>query len=121
MAVRDSKVFKLGSAAEILRYAGPETIRIDAKGRTIIPGVINVHTHIHDGAMNGWVADNPDTTAVKVFRVRAKPGEIRKNLETLMKERMGNIRLGSGASFICPIHPLAQVGERAMTFCEKRI
>ena len=120
MAVRDSRVFKLGSAAEILRYAGPETTRIDAKGRTIIPGVINVHTHIHDGAMNGWVADNPNTTAVKVFRVPGKDRvEIRKNLETLMKERMGNIKPGQWSFFYLPNPSFGTGGGEGYDFLRK--
>ena len=120
MAVRDSRVFKLGSAAEILRYVGPETTRIDAKGRTIIPGVINVHTHIHDGAMNGWVADNPNTTAVKVFRVPGKDRvEIRKNLETLMKERMGNIKPGQWSFFYLPNPSFGTGGGEGYDFLRK--
>ena len=101
--MRDKRIFKLGTNQEILRLAGPDTVRIDAKGRTVIPGVINVHTHIHDGAMNKWVDDNPNTTAVKVFRVPGKNlVEIRRNLEVLMKERMGNIKPGQWSFFYLP-------------------
>ena len=103
LAVRDKKIFKLGTDQEVLRYAGPDTARIDAKGRTVIPGVINVHTHIHDGAMNKWVDANPNTTAVKVFRVQGQSrAEIRKNLEVLMKERMGSVKPGQWSFFYLP-------------------
>ena len=103
IAVRDKKIFKLGTDQEVLRYAGPDTVRIDAKGRTVIPGVINVHTHIHDGAMNKWVDANPNTTAVKVFRVQGQSrAEIRKNLEVLMKERMGSVKPGQWSFFYLP-------------------
>jgi len=103
IAVRDKKIFKLGADQEVLRYAGPDTVRIDAQGRTLIPGVINVHTHIHDGAMNKWVDANPNTTAVKVFRVQGKDrAEIRRNVEVLMRERMGNIKPGQWSFFYLP-------------------
>jgi predicted amidohydrolase YtcJ len=103
IAVRDKKIFKLGTDQEVLRYAGPDTVRIDAQGRTLIPGVINVHTHIHDGAMNKWVDANPNTTAVKVFRVQGKDrAEIRRNVEVLMRERMGNIKPGQWSFFYLP-------------------
>lgn len=103
IAVRDKKIFKLGTDQEVLRYAGPDTVRIDAKGRTIIPGVINVHTHIHDGAMNKWVDANPNTTAVKVFRVEGQSrAEIRKNVEVLMRERMGSVKPGQWSFFYLP-------------------
>ena len=103
IAVRDKKIFKLGTDQEVLRYAGPDTVRIDAQGRTLIPGVINVHTHIHDGAMNKWVDANPNTTAVKVFRVQGQNrAEIRRNVEVLMRERMGNIQPGQWSFFYLP-------------------
>ncbi|MDA2934239.1 amidohydrolase family protein, partial [Acidobacteria bacterium AH-259-D05] len=111
MAVRGTQVWKLGRNDEILRYAGPETIRVDAKRRTIIPGIINVHTHIHDGAMNKWIDANPTTTAVKVFRVPGKDrAEIRKNVEVLMKERMGNIKPGQWTFFYLPRPPFGTGG-----------
>ena len=111
VAIRDKRIFKLGTNREILRLAGPDTVRIDAKGRTVIPGVINVHTHIHDGAMNKWVDANPTTTAVKVFRVPGKNRvEIRRNLEVLMKERMGNIKPGQWSFFYLPNPPFGTGG-----------
>lgn len=103
IAIRNKKIFWLGTDEEVLRYAGPDTVQIDAKGRTVIPGIINVHTHIHDNAMNKWVAANPNTTAVKVFRVQGKDrGEIRKNVEVLMRERMGSIKPGQWSFFYLP-------------------
>ncbi len=103
IAVRDKKIFKLGTDQEVLRYAGPDTVRIDAKERTLIPGVINVHTHIHDNAMNKWVDANPTTAAVKVFRVQGQNrAEIRRNVEVLMRERMGNIKPGQWSFFYLP-------------------
>ncbi|MCH8818882.1 MAG: amidohydrolase family protein [Acidobacteria bacterium] len=117
IAVRDKRIFKLGTDQEILRYAGPDTVRIDAQGRTLIPGVINVHTHIHDGAMNKWVDANPNTTAVKVFRVQGKDRvEIRRNLEVLMRERMGNIKPGQWSFFYLPNPPFGTGGGEGYDF-----
>ena len=117
VAVRNNRIFKLGTNQEILRLAGPDTVRIDARGRTVIPGVINVHTHIHDNAMNKWVAANPNTTAVKVFRVPGKNRvEIRRNLEVLMKERMGNIKPGQWSFFYLPNPPFGTGGGEGYDF-----
>ncbi len=111
MAVRDSKVWKLGTNDQILRYAGPDTVRVDARGKTVIPGIINVHTHIHDHSMNSWIDANPTTTAVKVFRVPGKDrAEIRKNVEVLMKERMENIKPGQWTFFYLPRPPFSTGG-----------
>src|SRR5579864_5863955 len=45
IAVRDRKIQALGNNDEILSYAGPKTQKIDVKGRTVIPGIIDPHTH----------------------------------------------------------------------------
>jgi len=50
LAVRDNKVFKVGSNDEILRLAGSNTRRIDLKGRSLIPGLIDTHNHVQAGA-----------------------------------------------------------------------
>ena len=103
MAIRGTRIWKLGTNNEILQFAGPDTLRVDAKGRTVIPGAINVHTHLHDGAMSQWIDANPNTAAVKVFRVPGQSRvEIRRNLEVLMKERMGNVQPGQWSFFYLP-------------------
>ena len=47
MAVRDHRILTLGSNSEIRPLAGPNTQMIDAKGRTVLPGLIDSHTHPH--------------------------------------------------------------------------
>src|SRR5690606_14553123 len=45
VAVSDGKIVAVGTSAEIAaKYRGKETI--DARGRAVIPGLINTHTHI---------------------------------------------------------------------------
>ena len=60
IAIRDRKIQALGSNAEILSYAGPNTTKIDVKGRTVIPGIVDPHTHIHNGAVGEWVSNHPE-------------------------------------------------------------
>src|ERR1041385_849981 len=45
MAVRDGKIFKIGNNAAIQALAGPQTAKIDLKGRTVLPGFIMTHEH----------------------------------------------------------------------------
>ncbi len=45
MAIRDDKVWRLGTDLEIRELAGPQTQLVDLKGRTVTPGLIDVHTH----------------------------------------------------------------------------
>jgi predicted amidohydrolase YtcJ len=44
-AVRGGKFVAVGSNEEVRRLAGPQTRLIDARGRTVIPGIIDTHVH----------------------------------------------------------------------------
>lgn len=45
IAVRDGKVLKVGNDNAILKLAGPKTRKINLKGRSLIPGLIDSHSH----------------------------------------------------------------------------
>ncbi|MCZ6485484.1 MAG: amidohydrolase family protein [Acidobacteria bacterium] len=63
MAVRDRRILVLGSTDEINELKGPETQVIDLKGRTVLPGIIDSHTHPHLWLYNHFGSDpdfNPD-------------------------------------------------------------
>jgi predicted amidohydrolase YtcJ len=45
IAVRDGKVFEIGTTADIRALAGPQTQQIDLKGRTVLPGFSMTHEH----------------------------------------------------------------------------
>jgi predicted amidohydrolase YtcJ len=45
MAIRDDRVYAMGTTAEIKEYVGPSTQTIDLKGRLAIPGFIESHGH----------------------------------------------------------------------------
>ncbi|HEY3687779.1 MAG TPA: amidohydrolase [Streptosporangiaceae bacterium] len=46
VAVRDGRVVAVGRAADVEAAAGPDARRIDAGGRTVLPGLIDVHNHL---------------------------------------------------------------------------
>jgi predicted amidohydrolase YtcJ len=50
IAITGNKITAVGSDANVLKQAGPNTTRIDLKGRTVIPGLIDDHLHI----MGNW-------------------------------------------------------------------
>jgi predicted amidohydrolase YtcJ len=45
MAIRDGRVFALGSNQEMLGLAGPQTRIMDVQGKTVVPGFIDTHVH----------------------------------------------------------------------------
>ncbi len=51
VAIRDGRFLAVGSEAEV-RAAAPDATVIDARGRRIIPGLIDSHTHIIRGGLN---------------------------------------------------------------------
>ena len=55
VAVRGDQILAVGTNNEILRLVGPDTIRIDLKGRTLTPGLI--HTHVHQESPGGYGSD----------------------------------------------------------------
>jgi len=46
LAVRDGRLVFVGSARGALALAGPRTQRLDAAGRTVIPGMVDAHAHL---------------------------------------------------------------------------
>ena len=54
VAIRGNQFSAVGQNQDILNLAGPNTTTIDLKGRTVIPGLIDTHTHIHDYAERAY-------------------------------------------------------------------
>ena len=52
VAVRGDQILAVGTNNEILRLAGPDTVSIDLKGKTVTPGII--HTHVHQESPGGY-------------------------------------------------------------------
>jgi predicted amidohydrolase YtcJ len=46
LAVKDGRIYSVGFDADILSLKNSETKIIDARGRRLIPGIIDAHTHV---------------------------------------------------------------------------
>lgn len=46
MAVRDGKILAVGEDVEVTALAGPETRKIELRGKTVVPGFIDSHLHL---------------------------------------------------------------------------
>lgn len=53
LAIAGEKILAVGTDAEVRRLAGPDTRVIDLEGRTVIPGLIDNHSHM-TGAARTW-------------------------------------------------------------------
>jgi predicted amidohydrolase YtcJ len=83
VAVRGEQIVAVGSNQEIAQLAGPNTRKIDLRGKAVVPGMIDNHMHLLRAA-NTWTQelrwDGVDTRkrAIELLRARAKavgPGE----------------------------------------------
>jgi predicted amidohydrolase YtcJ len=58
LAVRGDRILALGTDAEVRAFAGPGTRVLDLGGRTVLPGLIDTHTHAFDACrarVSGWL------------------------------------------------------------------
>ena len=46
VAIEGDRILRVGSDSEIIRLSSPSTRRIDLRGRTVIPGLIDNHMHL---------------------------------------------------------------------------
>ena len=55
VAVSDGTILFVGSAADVEKYRGTDTVDIDLAGRTLSPGFIDGHAHVAQfGVAGGW-------------------------------------------------------------------
>ncbi|MCI0387758.1 MAG: amidohydrolase [Acidobacteria bacterium] len=64
VAIRGDRFLKIGSNAETLQTAGPETKKIDLGGRTVLPGLIDSHTHPIGAALSEWEEPLPPFNSI---------------------------------------------------------
>ena len=48
VAITGNKISAVGADQDVMKLAGPNSTVIDLKGRTVIPGLIDTHAHIHN-------------------------------------------------------------------------
>jgi predicted amidohydrolase YtcJ len=98
IAIRDGKFLSVGRDQEILALAGPETVRKNLNGKTVIPGLIDSHNHM-DMAEEGL-------HSVQLNKAKTIADALGLIKETAAKTKPGDWITGS------PWHPLAQLQEK---------
>jgi predicted amidohydrolase YtcJ len=68
MAIRDGKILAVGQDHDASPCAGQNTTVVDLQGKTVLPGLIDVHTHAMEWA-KGILRNQLDTTYPKVHSI----------------------------------------------------
>jgi predicted amidohydrolase YtcJ len=85
LAIRDGKILSSGTNKQILSLRGPQTKVIDAKGRTVVPGIIDTHSHLFDYAMDS-LGDASPRIRVKAAQTDTWDSIKQRTLETVQQE-----------------------------------
>lgn len=126
VAVRDGKIMAVGTSERINRLAGPQTRRIDLKGQTLIPGIVDLHVHPLTGGMmnywrDKWMAGVGEWKSgadvlrdLRKIAQKAKPGElIVIPRPTITVDTVGGLDAAKGgrSGNICDAFTLAELDE----------
>lgn len=102
VAVKNGRVLKTGTTSEVLSLAGSRAIRVDLKGKSAIPGLIDTHVHLFDYALSRWLKDLAKTeplimefkpTRIKVSSVEEAVARIEKIVKGAPKGRWVQVRV----------------------------
>jgi hypothetical protein len=82
IAIQDGKILRVGSSDDVLKTKGARTEVVDLGGKTVLPGLIDSHTHASGAAMTEFDHPIPDMETIgdvlNYFKSRAaavKEGE----------------------------------------------
>jgi len=64
MAIRGDRIVQTGPNAAILKLRGPNTRVLDLKGKTVLPGLIDSHTHSLDASLHEFDHEIPSMATV---------------------------------------------------------
>src|SRR5712692_8292174 len=88
LAVRGGRILAIGSNSDVAPLRGPNTKVLDAKGRRVVPGFIDSHTHMTMGGLNLLAVD---------LRKTKDPADFTRKLAAFAKTRPPRAWLTDGA------------------------
>lgn len=91
LAVQSGRIQAVGSDDEILRFAGPQSRMIDLQGKTVIPGLIDSHSHPTSYGMHIFRPDLSKATSLReILALIAAEVEKRNPGEWITNSRIWN-------------------------------
>ncbi|HXZ73275.1 MAG TPA: amidohydrolase, partial [Streptosporangiaceae bacterium] len=72
VAVRDVRIAAVGSRAAVDRLRGPRTVVLDLGGRLVLPGFVDAHIHLIEGALSLQQVDVSDDSTVEATQARIR-------------------------------------------------
>jgi predicted amidohydrolase YtcJ len=95
LAVRDGRIVRVGSRSAVMALKGAETRVVELKGRTLIPGFVDSHSHLSDYAGSLEQGNLSPPPLGKVERIADIITEM-KALKARLNAPAGTLLVGSG-------------------------
>ncbi len=109
LAIREGKVLAGGTNQRMLALRGPATKIVDLKGRTVVPGIIDTHSHLFDYAL-----DAEESSAVRT-RIRTQAGEtwdsVKKKTLDAVRQEVAKKKPGEWISLQLPNEAVGKDGK----------
>ena len=102
VAVRGGRIAAVGSSDDVLKLAGPNTVKIDLKGKTVVPGLIN--THSHPDSPEGYEADLPPLRR-KSYPLNFRLVKTKDDVLKQIREIIAAFKIPPGQWIFFPINP----------------
>jgi predicted amidohydrolase YtcJ len=79
VAIKDGKFIAIGQVGDVIKFSGPKTMKIDLRGKTVIPGLIDSHNHMSMTASQIAFVQLKDvrTVAELVVLIKAKAATVK--------------------------------------------
>ncbi len=88
LAIKDGRIAAVGSDADIARWKGPKTAVVEGRGRRVVPGMIDCHTHMSAGGLDLLALD---------LRHTKDPAEFTRMVAAYAKKQPPGVWLTDGA------------------------
>jgi len=102
VAVSGKQIAAVGTDADVLKLAGPNTVRIDLKGKTVTPGLIHTHVHLED--VGGYARELP-AVKVKQFPINMRAIKTKEDVLKQIRETIAAFKFKPGEWLFFPTNP----------------